>query len=114
MDYSDIPLLVHQQWSDTDITNWPDSIRQGAESWLEASISDSMAYFLWVDDGKKILLDTYEISFTKYYDSLPRDIERSDVFRALAIKRFGGIVSPATPCFSLICTDHQIRNSMPI
>ncbi|PLB45801.1 hypothetical protein P170DRAFT_512426 [Aspergillus steynii IBT 23096] len=89
--YSNIPLLVHQQWSDTNISNWPDSIRQGAETWLKASMADNMAYFLWTGDGKQLLLDLYEPSFKYHFESLPRDIERSDVFRVLAVKWFGGI-----------------------
>ncbi|KAK1147358.1 hypothetical protein N8T08_001438 [Aspergillus melleus] len=89
--FSDIPLLVHQQWSDVNITHWADSIRQGAETWLKAAMSDNMAYFLWVDEGKQLLLDSYELSFNGHFHSLPRDIERSDVIRVLAVKWFGGI-----------------------
>ncbi|KAH8423400.1 glycosyltransferase family 32 protein [Aspergillus melleus] len=91
MAFSDIPLLVHQQWSNVNITHWPDSIRQGAETWLKTAMTDNMAYFLWVDEGKQLLLDTYEPSLNDHFHSLPRDIERSDVFRTLAVKRFGGI-----------------------
>ena len=63
------------------------------EEWLTHVISDDMAYFFWEDDGIMLLLDKLEPHFIDHYLALPVNVERSDVFRILVLKWFGGIVS---------------------
>ena len=68
------------------------------EKWLEYVISDDMAYFFWDDDGVARLLQEFEPDFLDRFNSLPANVERSDVFRVLVLKWFGGIVSDSS-CF---------------
>ncbi|GAB1211930.1 hypothetical protein ATERTT37_001054 [Aspergillus terreus] len=89
--HSDIPLIIHQQWGNTDILQWPDGIRAGAEKWLASAASEGMAYLLWTDDGIAQFLEKYEPDFTPTYRALTWNVERSDVFRVLAVKWIGGI-----------------------
>lgn len=51
-----------------------------------------MAYLLWTDDGIAQFLEKYEPDFTPTYRALTWNVERSDVFRVLAVKWIGGIV----------------------
>ncbi|KAL5365171.1 NRDE protein-domain-containing protein [Aspergillus floccosus] len=89
--HSDIPLIIHQQWGNTDILQWPDGIRAGAEKWLASAVSEGMAYLLWTDDGIAQFLEKYEPDFIPTYRALTWNVERSDVFRILAVKWIGGI-----------------------
>ncbi|KAL4889351.1 NRDE protein-domain-containing protein [Aspergillus ambiguus] len=89
--HSSIPLIIHQQWGDTDILQWPDGIRAATEKWLATAVSEGMAYLLWTDDGISQFLETYESEFIPAYRALTWNVERSDVFRILAVKWIGGI-----------------------
>ncbi|KAG4254593.1 hypothetical protein FPRO03_06933 [Fusarium proliferatum] len=65
------------------------------ELWLENSIyaerGPSMAYLFWDDTGMRSLVEEFENDFLERYDSLLTPVERSDVFRILVCKHFGGI-----------------------
>lgn len=52
-----------------------------------------MAYLFWDDTGMRALVEEFENDFLERYDSLLTPVERSDVFRILVCKHFGGIVS---------------------
>ena len=94
MDFTHIPMLIHQTWKSTDITTWKVDITSWVETWLVDANSGQtpMAYFLWNDKGMRALVQQYEIHLVDLYDSLS-PVERSDVFRILVCKHFGGIVS---------------------
>ena len=51
-----------------------------------------MAYFFWEDDGIMMLLEALEPDFVASFKAFPVSVERTDVFRILALKWFGGIV----------------------
>ncbi|KAF9886714.1 hypothetical protein FE257_011228 [Aspergillus nanangensis] len=89
--YSSIPLIMHQQWSDTNIIQWPDGACSGAEKWLANAVAEDMAYFLWTDDGSIQFLEQYEPDFLGAFNALTRVVERTDVFRILVVKWIGGI-----------------------
>ena len=91
--HSAIPLILHQTWKNRCIDTWSDLLRTSVEKWLEFVISDDMAYFFWDDDGVTRLLQEFEPDFLDRFDSLPANVERSDAFRVLVLKWFGGIVS---------------------
>jgi hypothetical protein len=56
-------------------------------------VAEDMAYFFWEDEGIALLLDEFEPDFVATLDDLPANVERTDVFRILVLKWFGGIVS---------------------
>ena len=86
-------MVLHQTWKNRRIDTWSELLRTSVEKWLEYVVSDDMAYFFWDDDGVARLLEEFEPDFVDFFDSLPANVERSDVFRVLVLKWFGGIVS---------------------
>lgn len=94
--FSNIPLIVHQTWKTTMVNGWNPRILPWVESWMENSIyvehGPSMAYLFWDDTGMRALVEEFDRGFLERYDSLLTPVERSDVFRILVIKHFGGIV----------------------
>ena len=98
--HSSIPLILHQTWKNSHIDTWPDAVRVSVEKWLTYVVSDSMAYFLWEDDGVMLLLEEFEPDFVDRFAALPANVERPDVFRILVSKWIGGIVRiPSSPVF---------------
>lgn len=94
--YSNIPLIIHQTWKDTDVDTWQPDIIEGVEQWLTyatAAGNVSMAYFLWLDEGCKQLIKESEPDIVEYVDALPLKVEKSDVFRVLVLNSIGGVVS---------------------
>lgn len=95
--FSNIPLLVHQTWKTTTVDGWSPKILPWVELWLEDSIraerGPAMAYFFWDDIGMRALVEEFENDFLERYDSILTPVERSDAFRILVCKHFGGIVS---------------------
>ncbi|EXL96341.1 hypothetical protein NOF04DRAFT_9631 [Fusarium oxysporum II5] len=95
MPFSNIPLLVHQTWKKTAADSWNPRILPWVELWLEDSIyidrGPSMAYLFWDDTGMRALVEEFENDFLERYDTLLTPVERSDVFRILVCKHFGGI-----------------------
>ncbi|KAF5535051.1 ankyrin repeat domain-containing protein [Fusarium mexicanum] len=93
--FSNIPLIVHQTWKTTAADTWDPRILPWVELWLENSIyvhsGPSMAYLFWDDTGMRGFVEQYENDFLERYDSLLTPVERSDVFRILVCKHFGGI-----------------------
>lgn len=51
-----------------------------------------MAYLFWDDVGMRSLIEEYEKDFLETYDSILTPVERSDAFRILVCKHFGGVV----------------------
>jgi mannosyltransferase OCH1-like enzyme len=94
--YSTIPLILHQTWKDTDLVTWKPEVLEGVEKWLTyatAGGNQSMAYFLWLDEGCKQLVSGMQPDIIGYVESLPLMVEKSDVFRVLVVKLIGGVVS---------------------
>lgn len=94
--YSKIPLIIHQTWKDTDLVTWKPDILEGVEKWLTyatAAGNESMAYFLWLDEGCKELVSELQPDLVEYVDAMPLMVEKSDVFRILVVKLIGGVVS---------------------
>lgn len=90
--FAGIPLLVHQTWKTTNINTWTTDITSWVEKWLSDAVlsKTAMAYFFWNDEGMRELVRTYEPQFMIHYESLT-PVERSDIFRILVCKHFGGI-----------------------
>ena len=93
INYSSIPLLLHQTWKTRRADTWPEDICVAVEKWLNYVISDNMAYFFWEDSGINQMVTQLEPGFLKHFTELPSNVERADVFRVLVLKWFGGIVS---------------------
>ncbi|KAG5655090.1 hypothetical protein KAF25_000213, partial [Fusarium avenaceum] len=93
--FSNIPLIVHQTWKTTTVNDWNPRILPWVEIWMKNSIyvehGPSMAYLFWDDTGMRALVEEFDRDFLERYDSILTPIERSDVFRILVIKHFGGI-----------------------
>ncbi|QPC63324.1 hypothetical protein HYE67_005555 [Fusarium culmorum] len=93
--FSNIPLIVHQTWKTKAANSWNPKILPWVELWLEASINlehgPAMAYLFWDDVGMRSLIQEFENDFLDTYDSILKPVERSDVFRILVCKHFGGI-----------------------
>jgi hypothetical protein len=99
--YSNIPLIIHQTWKDTDVDTWEPDIIEGVEQWLTyaaAAGNASLAYFLWLDEGCRQLVVESEPNIVEYIDALPLKVEKSDVFRVLVLNTIGGVVSCASFC----------------
>jgi hypothetical protein len=95
--HSDIPLIIHQTWKDTQPERWPETFRQSAEIWLSGVDKGNMAYFLWDDRGISQFIRHFEPEMESQFYALPNNVERSDVFRILVSKWIGGIVSYLLP-----------------
>ena len=93
INYSAIPLLLHQTWKNRRADTWPEDLCVAVEKWLNHVISDDMAYFFWEDNGIDRMMAQFEPKFMKHFTALPSNVERADVFRILVLKWFGGIVS---------------------
>ena len=94
--YSKIPLIIHQTWKDTDLVTWKPEVLEGVEKWLTyatAEGKESMAYFLWLDEGCKQLITGLQPDLVEYVDELPWMVEKSDIFRVLMVELIGGVVS---------------------
>lgn len=98
---SRIPLIVHQTWKALDLTAWPDVIKEPVEKWIHVAVQNhdedlygpQMAWFLWDDDGVDALIKKYEPTLYEDFKQLPYPVEKADVFRVVALKWFGGVVS---------------------
>ncbi|KAF8341472.1 uncharacterized protein EI90DRAFT_3116589 [Cantharellus anzutake] len=97
MEYSSIPLIVHQTWKTMDHRLWSSGIIRAVGTWLSYcqpapnSHGVKMAYILWDDDGIEAFMNKYEPDFLDIFWTLPSIVERTDVFRVLVLKWFGGI-----------------------
>ncbi len=92
MDNSAIPLILHQTWKNRRVDQWTDFLRNSVEKWLTHVVNDDMAYFFWDDEGIAQFLTEFEPDFVGSFLHLPANVERTDVFRILVVKWFGGIV----------------------
>jgi len=94
---SQIPLVVHQTWKTASTDDWSVLIRECIGRWLafatghDVTEPDEMAWFLWDDDGVEALVSTYESDLKPLFEMLPYPVEKSDVFRVLVLKWFGGV-----------------------
>ncbi|KAI9652160.1 MAG: hypothetical protein M1829_001831 [Trizodia sp. TS-e1964] len=92
--HSSIPLIVHQTWRNTRADTWPESMCSDVEEWLRYSTvsgDESMAYFLWTDEGMLELINKFEPALADVYNALPMPAERADVFRIIVTKWIGGV-----------------------
>ena len=93
--HSNIPLIIHQTWKNTQVESWTESIAEGVEKWLTYATrggNESMAYFLWLDEGCEGVVES-EPSIRDMVEALPLKVEKSDVFRVLVLNLIGGVVS---------------------
>jgi hypothetical protein len=93
--HSNIPLIIHQTWKNTQVDTWTESIAEGVEKWLTYATrggNESMAYFLWLDEGCEGVVES-EPSIRDMVEALPLKVEKSDVFRVLVLNLIGGVVS---------------------
>lgn len=80
----------------TKIDQWAPDLAGGVEQWLKFATvegKESMAYFLWLDDGYDQLIADVEPELVDILEALPLPVERSDVFRVVVANSIGGIVS---------------------
>ena len=74
--YSKIPLIIHQTWKDTDLVTWKPEVLEGVEKWLTyatAAGKESMAYFLWLDEGCKQLITGLQPDLVEYVGCVALD-----------------------------------------
>ena len=95
-----IPLIVHQTWRSLATGTWPRPVQECVEQWVSFATGQpsgrdqkNMAWFIWDDNGVYSFIAKYEADFHPLFTSLPYPVEKSDVFRVLVLKWFGGIVS---------------------
>lgn len=99
MNNSGIPLILHQTWRDLRPKTWNGVFRNSVEAWLQIAVGDGTperpetAFFLWDDEAIRRLIKTYEPSLYEGFNRLPYPVEKSDVFRIVVLKWFGGVVS---------------------
>jgi len=94
--FSNIPLIIHQTWGNTNVTTWSANLLEGVEKWLKYATSPheaGMAYFVWLDDGCESLIRHAEPGLLEKYNLVPLPVERSDIFRIVVVNTMGGIVS---------------------
>ena len=86
-----------------DRNSWSSNVVQAVGTWLSYcqpvpwSHAPEMAYIIWDDDGMRAFMHKYEPDFLDVFWMLPSIVERTDVFRVLVLKWFGGIVSIYEP-----------------
>lgn len=79
---------------DAKVDTWSDEMAAGVEKWLTYATTEgsgSMAYFLWLDDGCKDLIDGLAPEIADMVDSLPQMVMKSDIFRAVVVNTIGGV-----------------------
>lgn len=105
-----IPLIVHQTWRDLRPKTWNGVFRNSVEAWLQIAVGDATpgrpetAFFLWDDEAIRRLIKTYEPSLFEGFSRLPYPVEKSDVFRIVVLKWFGGVVSTSCKHFLLLAS----------
>lgn len=99
MDHAHIPLIVHQTWMTTRIDGWTPKVLRCVERWLAYAVGGGdqdggppMAYFFWDDEGMLAFMRMYEPDFVEPFLAFFSPVERTDIFRVLLCKWFGGIV----------------------
>ncbi|CAK7225787.1 hypothetical protein SEUCBS140593_006021 [Sporothrix eucalyptigena] len=97
-DHALIPLIVHQTWSTTRIDSWTPKVLRCVERWLAYAVGGGyedggppMAYFFWDDEGMLAFMRKYEPDFVEPFLAFFSPVERTDIFRVLLCKWFGGI-----------------------
>lgn len=79
---------------DTRVDAWTDEMAIGVEKWLTYATQEgnsSMAYFWWLDDGCKQLIDETAPEIAHMVDALPQMVEKSDIFRIVVTNSIGGV-----------------------
>jgi mannosyltransferase OCH1-like enzyme len=94
--FSSIPFIIHQTYKTTEVEKWSAQLFPFVEHWLTYAAkpreADEMAYFLWDDQGISGVMRDLEADFASSFKLFSR-IEQTDIFRIIACKWFGGIVS---------------------
>lgn len=95
--FSNIPLFVHQTWKTVRLNSVNAKVLTYIEKWLTYSVSppsgaSPMAYFFWDDKSILSLTGEFEEDFIEGFESIFSPVEKSDIFRILVCKWFGGIV----------------------
>lgn len=92
-------MIIHQTWRDLRPQTWNGVFRNSVEAWLQIAVGDGTperpetAFFLWDDEATQKLVKTYEPDLYESFNWLPYPVEKSDVFRIVVLKWFGGVVS---------------------
>jgi hypothetical protein len=118
--FSSIPFIIHQTYKTANVEKWSAPLFPFVEHWLTFAVkpgeADEMAYFLWDDQGINGVMRELEADFASSFKLFSR-IEQTDIFRIIACKWFGGIVSIELGCFfkhSTKCAQiTDILNSTP-
>ena len=83
-----IPKVIHQSWKTVDL---PDHFSKFSQSWKRKNPQHS--YYLWTDEDNRELVRINYPQYLEFYDSLPQNIMRADLVRALYMHHMGGIYS---------------------
>lgn len=104
--YSKIPLIIHQTSRYSLMNTWNPKVLPWVEQWVQHSVSPTdgkqMAYFFWDDEGILELVRDFEKDLLDDLLEVFTPVERADIFRILACKWFGGVVSPVSNSLILI------------
>lgn len=92
--YSGIPLIVHQTWKTSRIDDWDNDVLFCVERWLQHATDSPtpMAYMFWNDGGIMAFIENLEKELAEDFKNMFSPVERTDIFRVLVVKHFGGIV----------------------
>ncbi|KAI9376022.1 hypothetical protein BJX61DRAFT_548056 [Aspergillus egyptiacus] len=89
--HSNIPRIIHQTWKDTQFETWRPTYLASTEKWLGVVEEEDIPYLFWDDAGIAQFMQAFEPDLEAEFYGLPSPVERSDVFRVLVCKWFGGV-----------------------
>ena len=89
---SDIPKIIHQTWITKNLKSSavPLHVKRSVSNWR--SKNTGFYYILWDDTDMENMVERFFPGLYDFYMGLPRPVMKSDLFRLLALKAFGGIV----------------------
>lgn len=73
-----------------------------------------MAYIMWDDKGVMQFMEEFEPEFVPKFNTLTRNVERSDIFRILVPKYIGGIVSSLRGMLRSLLASNSLLDSTEI
>ena len=91
---TNIPKIIHQTWKTKNIwqkKDVPSHVRRSISNWYTRN--PDYVYFLWDDADMDDMVKKIYPKLYPFYKNLPKIVMKSDLFRLLALKAFGGIVS---------------------
>ncbi|KAI8816656.1 uncharacterized protein EV422DRAFT_545186 [Fimicolochytrium jonesii] len=89
--HSSIPLIVHLLWTQPDPESWTPKVFDCIAAWTRSAVDSGHALVVWDKESMRSLVQT---AWPEGYDQflrVPMDTMRSDIFRAVVLREFGGV-----------------------